>query len=211
MFVGQILVVAGAIPQTSFTNSPVEPEHFQNMLLLGFGLKPTFFGSFSIIFPWFSHGFAWIEIHPMTGSTAFSGPLRKKEPEDDSWGPRWSKLEQEGLQAISSRSTEKQRGRIYHLEIFGCRHGHRNEYEKWDKDGLYIPIQVSPYIIIIIVIIIIVIIIIIITHIHIRIHIHIHIHIHTYIHTYIHPYIHTYIHIYIYTHTYIYINNMKPT
>ena len=56
MFVGQILVVAGAIPESSFTNSPVEPEHFQNMLLLGFGLKPTFFGSFSHGLHGFSHG-----------------------------------------------------------------------------------------------------------------------------------------------------------
>ena len=138
MFVGQILVVAGAIPESSFTNSPVEPEHFQNMLLLGFGLKPTFFGSFSHIFPWFAW-IIWIEIHPKRVNRLL-GPLRT--------GAGGRLLGPPMVQAGTGRSpghcrsTEKQRGRIYHLEIFGCRHGHRNEYEKWDKDGLYIYIYV---------------------------------------------------------------------
>jgi hypothetical protein len=92
MFVGQILVVAGAIPESSFTNSPVEPEHFQNMLLLGFGLKPTFFGSFSHGL----HGLYGLRSTPK-GSTA-DGPAPKRSrmttpgaPDGPSWNRKVSR------------------------------------------------------------------------------------------------------------------------
>ena len=72
----------------NFPNSPVEFFIFKTCSCLVSDLKPTFFGS-----------------------VASPGP--EQEPDDDSWGPRWSKLEQEGLQAISGPSG------------------------KWDQDGLH--------------------------------------------------------------------------